>query len=122
MDTETNDFLAHYGILGMKWGKRKAETPSVKKLSRKQVRADKDAFYQNKGSRLVEQALKDPSTLISLHSGGSHPTILTGKEFITHLSNGGLMNIKATDIYATKKGDGPYVLNPVPNAKYQKPK
>lgn len=122
MDIKTDDFLAHYGVLGMQWGKRKAKTATVKKLSRKEIRADRDAFYQNKASSLVAKALKDPTTLISLNTGGLVPTIVTGKAFVEHLSQGGAMSLKYTDVYATKQGDGPYILNDNPNVQYQKPK
>jgi hypothetical protein len=118
MSKLVDDVLAHHGVKGMKWGERKAAKPA--KLSRKQVKAEKHAFYQNKANSLVQEALKNPKTLIALNTGGTFPTIVTGREFITHLSNGGVMNIKATDVYARQGKDGAYVLNDNPNQKYQR--
>lgn len=120
------DFLAHHGVLGMHWGSHKAtpeaakavsgSTPKPKRLSR---RAAKNAFYQEKANRLLNTALKDPSVLIALNTGGMHPTVVTGKEFVHHLSQGGLMNVKYTDVYATKQGDH-YVMNENPNPKFKR--
>lgn len=110
MSDPVANVLAHHGVKGMKWGQHK-------KLSRKEVRAEKHAFYEAKANRLIQQALKDPTTLIALNTGGVHPTVVTGREFVQHLSYGGVMNIKMTDVYATKK-KGQYVMNQNPNEKF----
>lgn len=110
MSKLVDDVLAHHGVKGQKWGQHK-------KLNRKEVRAEKHAFYENKANRLIQQSLKDPTTLIALNTGGTFPTVVTGREFISHLSQGGVMNIKMTDVYATKQ-NGQYVMNQNPNEKF----
>lgn len=121
MDKEVDNFLAHFGVKGMRWGRRKAtensgdssgSSPKPKKLTRKEARAEKDAFYQNKGTNLLNKALKDPDILIELHNGDIIPTITTGKEFVSYLEKGGVMNLKMTDVFAQQeKKNGQYVLN-----------
>lgn len=122
--------LAHYGVKGMRWGHRKAEDSSgtgKQRLSRKEfkakVRQEKSDFYQKKADSLLKESLKDPEVLVRLKSTDPYPTILTGKEFVDYLTRGGIMDIKATDIYARKTSkNGPYELNAEGNRVYKKPK
>lgn len=111
-EVSREEALSHFGIKGMHWGVRKASDSSgSQKLTRKEVRAEKKDFYEKKGSRLVDTALKDPEVLIKLtNQAGS--LVITGEQFVNHLSAGGMMNVKYTDIWATKdKTSGQYVQN-----------
>lgn len=121
-DEQIGDFLAHSGVLGMKWGKHNSTSSmNKKKLTRKEVRTEKNEFYQNKAKRLIEKSLKDPNILIALNSGQTIPSIVSGREFVNHLSNGGLLNIKMTDVYAQQKNKaGAYILNDNPNQSYRR--
>ncbi len=50
-EIEVGEFLEHFGVKGMKWGKRKGESdgPSAIKAARKEVRGEvKDYFKSNK--------------------------------------------------------------------------
>lgn len=58
MSDEVDDFLAHYGIPGMKWGKRKAATPQAEGYSKGQRTYDTQA-YGRKHSKNVNQAMLD---------------------------------------------------------------
>lgn len=116
-----DDFLEHHGIKGMRWGHHKAKaegstkTPKAakpekpKKLSGKEKRAARRAADEKKANDLLNEALKNPQTLIKLNTGYG-PTIVTGKEFVEHLINGGYMNVRSTDIYARQDKSGQYVL------------
>lgn len=127
---EVDEFLAHYGVKGMKWGVRKrsgdSSGSSEKRLSRKDFKAkvssEKAAFYENKASRILDEASKDPKTLISIKTAGTYPTVVTGKEFVSYLSSGGSFDIRATDVYARRTAEGPYALNTSMNQQYKKPK
>lgn len=112
----SKDYLAHFGVKGMRWGVRKANDSSTPKVSRRQQkkeakRAAKQARFeadQKKATMLLDAALKDPEILINLNNN----IVVTGKEFVDHMSNGGLMNVRTTTVFAQKdKQSGQYVLN-----------
>ena len=109
-------FLSHHGVKGMKWGVRR-EDPSDRggpkpkkppKLTRKEVRAEKKAFYDKKAQDLGNEIFtKQNDVLVSVFDSRSGITnIVTGKEFATHLANGGWMDVKTTDIWARKTAAG----------------
>ena len=59
-----DEALEHFGIKGMHWGVRKSsDSSSSPKLTRKEVKAEKKAFYQNKAEKLFKTALDDPEVL-----------------------------------------------------------
>ena len=115
----------------MRWGRRKVRDDSSstspakasvkpKKLSRKEVRAEKDKFYQDKANRIITEASQDPKVLVRITtSPGSIPQIATGREVLEHLRAGGYMDIKTTDIYARQdKKAGGYVVNEKMNERF----
>lgn len=54
MGRPTDDFLAHYGVLGMKWGKRKASSDSDSEPAKPKVPASEDAVtYRNAQSKIA---------------------------------------------------------------------
>lgn len=118
-----SDTLMHFGKKGMHWGQRNAsdKTSRPQKLTRAQVKAEKADFYNKKANNLVAKSLKDPKLLVALSMGQSTPTVITGEEFIQHLSMGGAMDIRYTDVWASKpKGASDYVLNPNVNEQYKR--
>lgn len=48
MSSDVDNFLAHYGIPGMKWGKRKAAIPGVSAKTSREARKDADEFAKAK--------------------------------------------------------------------------
>lgn len=83
-----------------------------------QTAKEREDFYQNKAQNIIDVASKDHESLIALKTGNGQHLIVTGKQFIDHMTAGGLMDIKASDVYATRdrtpsgKRTGPYILNP----------
>lgn len=74
MTDNVDEFLAHHGVLGMKWGKRKAELPGVSHRTSREAHKDATEFAKAKmffgegaGTRRklikakVESKSKDPS-------------------------------------------------------------
>lgn len=101
-------YLDHHGVKGQKWGirNRREKKPSRKsqRQTQRQARYDSDVA---KANHLLETALKDPQVLIKLN----RRHIVTGEEFVQHLSRGGLLDVPGSSIYAQQKNKkGPYVL------------
>lgn len=114
---DADDVLAHFGVKGMKWGKRKGENSSPK-ISRKENRQlNREAaadFYENKLNTIYGEAKKKgDAVLIKTRDPGEYAsTILTGKEFARGLEAGGMLDIKVTEVYARQpKPKSQYVLN-----------
>ena len=51
---DTDDFLAHYGVKGMRWGRRKDETPSAIQVARAD-RKEKKALAKTKTYRGIKR-------------------------------------------------------------------
>lgn len=109
---DVDAFLEHVGVKGMKWGVRK--DPSAGRESRKdykaRVKTEKDEFYNKKIQGVVKQSLaKGNDILIQTRlPGDAAITIATGKDFLNHVSAGGVFDAKVTDVFATKNSDGNY--------------
>lgn len=130
---EVDDFIAHYGKKGMRWGHRKnpddgggsggsggssgggsggsggsgdASGGKPKKLSRKEARAlnkkGELEFNQKKMEKIFEESFKggDEVLIATRLSGDNAITITTGKEIVAHLSAGGALDVRTTEVFA----------------------
>lgn len=121
MSEPVEDFLAHYGILGMKWGKRK-KYEETRREYKARTREEQDAFYRDKLSRTINASLKKGEDILvgSRLPGDYAVTIMTGKQFVEYASKGGLLDAKTTDVFATlDKKLGKFVQNPNPNPEFK---
>lgn len=83
--TDVNEFLAHYGVKGMKWGKRKQTSSKSKdKKDSKKSRWDRIATSMDlPGHRRVvtkEQKSKDRKIVVSALAGTT--ALLIGANFV----------------------------------------
>lgn len=124
MILKVDEFLEHYGVKGMKWGVTRDDAVLNRMIGRRSVgetkedkqrfkdykkstsfkdrRADRKQAIQAKANKTVEDALKMPTSLIRVGTPG-YPTLMTGKEFTTYLSEGGYFDAVMTDIVAIPK-------------------
>ena len=117
--------IKHYGVKGMKWGVRisRADKKKAKAATKAQNRSGETEFLERKLHRAFDAAQKDPNnTLIrTMFERDKTPVLRTGKDFIDHLTRGGAVNAKLTDLYATKNAeDGRYYIDEHFGEKFQK--
>ena len=121
---DMNNEFDHYGVRGMRWGRRKKRTStsdtgtskskaSKKKLTRAEVRAERNAFYMARSERAVDTALrKKGDTLIYTSTTRKvRGIVMSGNEFIDHISKGGAFDIRVTRVYATKDESGQFAFD-----------
>lgn len=110
--TTVDEFLEHHGVKGQRWGVRSSSDKSGgKKLSRHERRAAAKQAKQEETAKkvadLMNAALKQPTSLIQLNGR----QVITGKQFIDHMVNGGLLNINTSRVFARQETkNGPLVL------------
>lgn len=121
---DMNNEFDHFGVKGMRWGRRKKRTStsdtgtskskaSKKKLTRAEVRAERNAFYMARSERAVDTALrKKGDTLIYTSTSPKvRGIVMSGNEFIDHISKGGAFDTRVTRVYATKDESGQFAYD-----------
>ena len=135
MAIDTEDFLAHYGKKGMKWGVRTDDSGSSSssggsgkevKLSRRQARAlDKARKTEYDGQMAtnvyMESKGKGERVLVKTRTPGDFAdTIMTGKQFVEYTEAGNALDLGSTRIFARQSKAGEqFVLNNFEDEVYQ---
>lgn len=109
-EEQKEEFLAHYGVKGMKWGVTKARYKSLSKEEKKGYRkrtgkekraAIKEGLLKNADLTIEAAAKGGKDVLIKTRRPGDmYPTVMTGEEFMTHLTRGGAMDARQTQVFA----------------------
>ena len=130
---EVDDFLAHYGRKGMKWGVRNDDSsgsggsgPPKKKLSRKEVRnINKQGKLDYDGETVTKVYLeakgKGERVLVKTRTPGDFAdTVMTGKQFVQYTEAGNALDLGSTRIFARQNKVGEeFVLNNFEDEVYQ---
>lgn len=122
MTTEVDNHLEHFGVKGMKWGKRQGPTEKRRDYKAR-VKQERQEFEQKHLSKVLTTSMKKgEDVLVKTQTQGDYAaTIMTGKQFVELAGRGALLSAKTTDIFATLDTDaGQFVLNDSPNKGYQK--
>ena len=70
---------------------KQSTTRSERRTDRQTARAEKMAY-------LYDTVKNDPAAMVETRDPYGYKTLITGKEFTTHLENGGSLNVPATEI------------------------
>lgn len=119
--------LYHYGVKGMRWGKRKDDAVLAriagrrmvgetkedrqrykdykKTTSRKDRKADRQEAISQYASKLLEDSLANPKNFVQVGTPG-YPTLMQGKEFVEYLGRGGAFDPMSTSMTDLKLGEG----------------
>ena len=119
-------FLKHYGVKGMKWGVTNdygrgssgGGYVDKKEVSRRELRKINRANKQAYDLKKVEEAYSEAKTggekvLVATKIPGDYAiTVVSGKQFVSHVESGGVLDIATTRIFARQLNEGEqYVMN-----------
>ena len=103
-----NDELLHYGVKGMKWGRRKSDIPSRKELKRLNKEQELK-FYAEKTKETYKDAQKNPDNVyLTKDPVKGNAAYITGADLVKHLDSGGALNTKYTDLAGKVNKDGSF--------------
>ena len=66
--------------------------------SRSERRSDRRTARSEKMAYLYDTVKNDPAAMVETRDPYGYKTLMTGKEFTTHLENGGALNVPSTEI------------------------
>lgn len=121
MPDKLDDFLEHHGVKGMKWGRRKhaaadeaikTGVADKKMFSRRDVKklnkATEQEYNLKKTTQVYnESKAKGDNVLVKSRAAGDYvDTVMTGKQFVSHVERGGLVNPASTRVFARRQHEG----------------
>lgn len=109
IDYDVDDFLAHYGKKGMKWGVRTKHTESRKEFKAR-AKKEQGEYHEKKANDMLSLAFKGGNNVLlaTKFSGDQHGSIITGKEFVNQMSKSRAFDVRLTEVYAIKGASGMY--------------
>ena len=108
---EVDEFLAHYGVLGMKWGVHRSETRAKRKKQSRDgaKRAIKDmggskakAGWLRAGQSLVAQLFVESAGVLVKALSRGNPAVKVGTDAVTTMIGAGNLAFLAKDTWAIK--------------------
>lgn len=121
MGEDVDEFLAHYGVKGMKWGQRKNYTES-KKEYKARTKKELAEYTEKKAFSIASRAAvgKEDIVIATKFGGDVYGSIVTGKQFYEQISRGRAFDVRITEVYATRQSAGEQFVRSELYPKYQK--
>lgn len=113
MSETVDDFLAHYGVQGMKWGRRSGGHSEKRGDYKRRISSERRTHDHARLKRvLVTSMKKGENVLVKTQLPNDYAaTIMTGKQFVEMAGRGTVLNARTTDVFATlDKKLGQFVL------------
>lgn len=119
MAEKVEGFLSHYGVRGMRWGKRSGGHTEKRVDYKRRISSEQRTHDQERLRRVLTTSMKKgENVLVKTQLPNDYAaTIMTGKQFVEMAGRGASLNARTTDVFATlDKKLGQFVLEaPTPD-------